>query len=38
MSNGVKRTVVDMDGSRWVARARGWSPQRDWLLVCIGNY
>lgn len=38
MSNGVKRTLVDMDGSGWVAHARGWSPQGDWLLVCIGTY
>lgn len=38
MSDGAKRTLIDMDGSGWVAHARGWSPQGDWLLVCIGTY
>ncbi len=38
MSDGVTHTVVDMDGSGEVVHARGWSPQGDWLLVCIGPY
>ena len=38
LSGGSRHVLVDMDDKGWVAHARGWSPNGEWVLFCVSTY